>query len=100
MPPSLTERDTLERSEGKWQSAASSYRHLKREADAAAKLLESAKKRLIGLAQHTSETGCGVTVTSYWKPSSIDYKRIPALDGVDVEGYRRAGHQEIRVTYG
>ena len=39
--------------------------------------------RARGLTSHPSETGCGVTVTRYWKAGTIDYKKVPELKEVD-----------------
>jgi hypothetical protein len=51
------------RTDAEWQSAAGEYVALKRAADAALEQLDGAKQRLVVLANHTSETGGGVTVT-------------------------------------
>ena len=90
-PPPLTERDTLERSDEAWQSAAKAYLEAKRTAEAASAQLEAAKAALVALTSHPSETGCGVIVTRYWKAGTIDYKKIPELKEVDVEEYRGPG---------
>ncbi len=52
----------------------------------------------MALAGHTSEQGHGVTVTQYVKAGAVDYKKVPELKGVDLEGYRGAARSEVRVT--
>ena len=54
----------------------------------------------MGLASHPSESGFGVSVTRFWKQGSIDYKRVPALQGVALEQFRGDGRFETRVSVG
>jgi putative phage-type endonuclease len=97
-PPPLAKGDVRERDDPEWTAAAATYLEAKRVADAAAKALDAAKAGLVGLAWHTSEAGAGVTVTRFWKNGTIDYKKIPELAAVDLERYRGAQGQEVRVT--
>jgi hypothetical protein len=53
---------------------------------------------LVALATHPREQGAGVAVTRYWKAGNVDYKKVPALTGVDLELYRGKGREEVRVT--
>ncbi len=96
--PPLTDRDTRIRDDPEWLSAAAAYLEAKRALDSVAKFLDEAKAKLVGLASHPSETGNGVTVTRYWKNGTIDYKRIPELANVELEGYRGAAREEIRIA--
>jgi putative phage-type endonuclease len=97
-PPALTDRDTRERDDPAWVEAAGEYRRLKEASEAASAELDAAKQRLVALAEHSSEQGSGVTVSRYWKAGSIDYKRVPELAGVDLEQYRGAAREEVRIT--
>jgi len=97
-PPTLTEGDKRVRDDAGWQQAAEEYVRLKRAAEAAEKAAEAAKGQLIELASHSSETGCGVTVTRFWKAGIVDYKRVPALAGVDLDQFRSGAKQEVRVS--
>ena len=74
-PPPLTERDTVVRTDETWQAAARRYLALKAEADAAASRLDEAKAKLIGLAQHSSEKGFGVSVVPVLEDGHVDYKQ-------------------------
>jgi putative phage-type endonuclease len=100
MPPALTERDKVVRMDADWQAAAERYMQLKAEADALALRLDEAKAALVGLASHPSESGFGVSVTRYWKAGSVDYSRVPELQGIDLDAYRGKGRTEVRVTVG
>lgn len=98
MPPALTERDKVVRKDAEWQTAAERYVQLKAEADALALRLDEAKAALAGLAVHPSEAGFGVTVTRFWKQGTVDYKKVPELQGINLEAYRSVGRSEIRVS--
>lgn len=97
-PPPLTEADTVIRTDSAWCKAAGEYAAVKREAEALALRLESARQAVIALAQHPREQGAGVTVTRYWKQGNVDYKRVPALQGLDLDLYRGKTREEVRVT--
>ena len=97
-PPALTERDTVVRTDTEWIAAAQEYVATKKRVDETTATLDALKQRLIGLARHTIEQGGGVSVSRYWKAGAIDYKKIPALAGVDLEPYRGPEREETRVT--
>lgn len=97
-PPPLTEADTLIRTDAAWTEAAEAYSTVKREAEALALRLETARQAVIALAQHPREQGAGVTVTRFWKQGNVDYKRVPALQGLDLDAYRGKAREEVRIT--
>lgn len=97
-PPPLTEADTVSRTDAAWCDAAEAYAAVKREAEALALRLESARQAVIALAQHPREQGAGVTVTRFWKQGNVDYKRVPALQGLDLDAYRGKAREEVRIT--
>jgi len=37
-------------------------------------------------------------VSRYWKTGAIDYKKVPELVGVNLEQYRGARREEVRVS--
>lgn len=97
-PPPLSQDDTIVRADASWTAAAKAYAQAKQEADAVAERLEAARQNLLALARHPKEQGAGVTVTRYWKQGTVDYKRIPALQGLDLSPWRGKGREEVRVT--
>ena len=56
--------------------AARAYVEARRAADEEQRTLDEAKAQLIALTSHTSETGCGVSVTRYWRRGSFAYSKI------------------------
>ncbi|MFC7411408.1 YqaJ viral recombinase family protein [Hydrogenophaga atypica] len=99
-PPALSDADTRVRTDQAWQEAARRYSEVKRQADAVAEQLEQARQALVALADHPKESGAGVTVSRYWKQGNVDYKRIPALQGLDLSPYRGRAREEVRVSLG
>lgn len=97
-PPPLTDADTLLRDDAEWRSAAMAYSTAKRAADEAAATLEQARLAILALAHHPREQGAGISVTRYWKAGNVDYKRVPALQGVDLENYRGKAREEVRIS--
>ena len=97
-PPALTARDTKTRDDAEWLSAAAAYLEAKRAADTTGVALDDAKATLVGLADHAKEQGGGVSVTRLWRRGNVEYKRVPELAGVDLEQYRGAAREEVRVT--
>jgi putative phage-type endonuclease len=97
-PPPLTEQDTKARNDAEWREAAEAYRGWKSVIDEAQAKADTAKATLIELTTHSRETGYGVSVTRFWKVGSVDYKKVPALAGVDLELYRGKMREEVRVT--
>ena len=97
-PPPLTAADTLVRDDAVWAGAAIAFCEAKRAAEATAERLESARLALVALANHPKEQGAGVSVTRFWKVGNVDYKRVPALQGVDLDGYRGKVREEVRVS--
>jgi putative phage-type endonuclease len=96
-PPPLCDHDTRKREDEAWRQAAEAYIRAKQDADVAAEALNVARDRIVSLARHPSETGFGVTALRYWRRGGIDYKTISALHGVDLERYRGAGREEVRL---
>lgn len=97
-PPPLTERDSRVRDDEVWRDAAARYLAAKNQGEVCTANLDEAKAALVALTSHPSESGCGVSVSQFWKRGSVDYKRVPALKGVDLEAYRGPSRMETRVV--
>ena len=97
-PPPLSDADTVLRADSEWTHAAEAYTAAKQAADAAAETLEQSRQGLIVLARHAREQGTGVAVTRFWKAGNVDYRKVPALNGVALDAYRGKSREEVRVT--
>jgi hypothetical protein len=97
-PPPLIDRDTRVRDDQEWGDAAEKYLAAKQQAEVSAVALDEAKAELVALTSHPSESGAGITVSQFFKRGAVDYKKVPALKGVDLEPYRGASRMETRVV--
>ena len=97
-PPPLVDGDTVKREDADWAAAAALYVSAKREAEAADAKVDAAKMALAALCHHPREKGHGVAVMRYWKAGNVDYKKIPELRAVELDRYRGAAREEVRVT--
>ena len=96
--PPLTDADTVIREDSCWTQAAKAYAQAKLASDAADEMLTAARDALVALTSHPRGQGFGVTVTRFRKMGNIDYKKVPALHGLDLSGYRGKVREEIRIT--
>lgn len=75
-----------------------------RAAHASAQELEARKKELAEMLKAALPEGKRkaifgeVSMTRFWKRGNVDYKRIPQLAGVDLEGFRKAGAYQTRIV--
>jgi putative phage-type endonuclease len=97
-PPPLMSNDIRNREDETWRTAAEKYRLSKQQAEEYAAILEAAKSELLKITSHPRETGCGVTVTQFWKRGAIDYKAVPTLKGMDLDAFRGPSRLECRVS--
>lgn len=97
-PPPLSDADTVLREDTQWTKAAVAFAEAKRAADLSDAALAKARDALLALACHPREQGSGVSVTRYWKAGNVDYKKVPALQGLNLEAYRGKSREEVRVT--
>jgi len=81
-----------------WAEACEAYQDLKHKIDRLKKEEADAKKKLIKLAQNKSAKGNGLTLTRVERVGAVDYSNIPALNGVNLEDYRKKGSVSFRIT--
>jgi putative phage-type endonuclease len=97
-PPPLSDADTRVRTDSDWESAARAFAQAKKLADEQAERLEAARTALLALAQHPKESGAGVSVTRFWRAGNVDYRKVPVLQGFDLEQYRGKAREEVRIS--
>jgi len=79
-------------------AAALAFYEAKRAADLTDAAVTKARAALLALAVHPREQGSGVSVTRYLKAGNVDYKKAPALNGLNLEADRGKSREEVRVT--
>lgn len=86
--PEHLEDKILERDDSDWKKAVNYWRMSKNSLDLAKDQEAEARKKLIELSDGKTSEGNGVRVTVAERKGSIQYKKIPALEGVNLEDYR------------
>jgi putative phage-type endonuclease len=88
-PPNMIEKDYHSKTDDVWTAAAKEWLSINRQL----KNLEPREKELrdllISMANQQNAIGAGVKVSKILRKGSIDYSRIPELQGVSLEPYRK-----------
>lgn len=99
-PPELTERDYVDMSGSKeYGKAAKSLKGIKEEI----KTLEDREKELLeclkALSQERNSKGFGLTLQKQVCKGAVDYGKIPELQGIDLEPYRKKSFDKWTARY-
>ena len=86
------------RTDDDFQIAADEWARAQRAMAEAKEEAESARERLIELCTEQDGEGFGVRVVRGIRKGSVNYKKIPELDGVDLEGFRGKDTEFYRVS--
>lgn len=97
-PPPLTERDCVPRDDLEYEMATCRWLYAKGELEEAKKCEEEAREDLKRLSDDKSSEGFGVRVRKIITPGNIDYSSIPALEGMDLEKYRKPSYVKWSIT--
>ena len=81
-------KEYAERDDDLFVFAALAYQNAIAEQKAAEERVEEARKKLLEICTENTK-GAGVTVYQSERKGAVDYKKIPQLDGVDLEQYRK-----------
>ena len=86
-----------ERTDDDYLDAALAYRNAKESLTGAQDAEKQAREALLALVDRNCR-GNGVQVTQYTRQGNVNYKSIPELEGVDLNGYRGKSSTQYRVT--
>ena len=81
-------KEYAERDDDLFVFAALAYQNAIAEQKAAEERVEEARKKLLEICTENTK-GAGVTVYQSERKGAVDYKKIPQLDGVDLDQYRK-----------
>jgi putative phage-type endonuclease len=93
-PPELISRDYVYRGEARWAKLAEEYKEL----CALEERKEAIRKELIELAEGQNSMGGGITLSKCTRKGSVDYAKIPELQGLDLEKYRKKSSEYWRIS--
>jgi len=104
-PPEPTDRDSEEIKSADWVHCCDQYavQHLlSKELESQLAEIECEKERikneLIHLANNKSAFGAGLKLSKSVRRGHIDYARVPALQGLDLEPYRKESTETWRIS--
>lgn len=85
-------KEYVEREDDLFVFAATAYQNAIAEQKLAEEKVEEARKKLLEICTENTK-GAGITVYQTERKGAVDYKKIPQLDGVDLEQYRKKSTQ-------
>lgn len=100
--PKMTEKDKktlfLNMQSDSWFNASMDWLRLKSEVDEGKKKQEACRQKLLALCDGKDALGFGIQVKSFVKAGSVDYSKVPELEGVDLDRYRKDSTIVSRIT--
>lgn len=96
--PPLTDKDVAVRYDRNWRNAADAYKAAVAELEAAEKRVKEARRALLVLDNRHRVTGAGLTITRFLRQGPVEYSKIPALEKVDLDQYRKKPVEQVRIT--
>lgn len=90
IPPKLTDRDYVQRSDEEWEKIAAQWKLLKEQMIQLEDEEERLRMRMIELAENQNSIGGGVKLAKQIKKGSVDYSKIPELKEINLEPYRKS----------
>lgn len=87
--PDLTDKDYYFRDDGEWLEAVQEWRLASSKLQEIKKDEAVSRKRLLQLSENRSTEGGGVRVQKILRKGSVDYGRIPELESIDLDKFRK-----------
>lgn len=96
--PEMSEKDVLQKHNASWIDKAVKAKYLLEYKKNVEEQLDDLRKELIEEADGQTCQGCGIKLTLIKKKGNIDYAKIPELEQIDLEKYRKHGTSIWRLT--
>jgi putative phage-type endonuclease len=96
--PPMTDRDCMVRQDHDFVATAREWASLSKQLKELEAKEDMARKRLIALADKENVQGAGVKVTRNFRKGAIQYDKIDAIKGMDLEPYRKPAIECWRIT--
>lgn len=88
-PPTMNERDFVNREDEKWQETAQKWLAIRSQIEALECEEKKLRDALIEMADSQNAIGCGIRLTRSLRKGNVNYSQIPELINVDLERYRK-----------
>ena len=97
-PPPLCDRDYVDRSDDdEWKKTADMYLSAQKSRKILEDHEEVYRKELIRLSEGKNSIGAGVKATRFHRKGNVQYGKVPELQGVDLEPYRKPPIETWRI---
>lgn len=88
--PKLIERDYVKKEDELWNAAASEWISINQQLLSLEKKQEDLRSSLISMSQKQNSKGGGLKTSRFIRKGNIDYSKIPEIQGVNLEDYRKS----------
>lgn len=88
-PPALMDRDYEPRFDPQWEVKAERYKELAQASKLIEAELKELKADLVSMSDNRNCTGAGIKVQKIIRKGNVDYSRIPEIEGINLEPYRK-----------
>lgn len=89
VPPPLMERDYILKDDPQWSEAASRWIFASQKLKDLEKEEKLAREELLSLSQNQNVMGSGIKLTRMLRKGNVEYNKIPELEAVNLEVYRK-----------
>ena len=92
--PEMSNKDYILMDSPEWNNAAQEWKTIQQQIKELESRQKEVKDRLLTIASGRPSKGYNVTVSRTIKKGAIDYAKVPELDGVDLDAYRKDSREE------
>lgn len=96
-PPPLTDRDYVEHTDQEWCALAFELKHTSANIKVFEQREKDLRNQLINLSEGKNCKGAGIKMTRIVRKGNIDYAKVEALQGIDLEPYRKPPIESWRI---
>jgi putative phage-type endonuclease len=98
VPPEPEENDYTFRQDDIWQNYASRWKSLTDQIKDLEKKEQEARQQLIVLAGQSNVKGAGISLSQVTRKGNVDYSKVPQLNGVNLDYYRKPASSSWRIN--
>jgi putative phage-type endonuclease len=98
IPPEPSDGDYIERNDFTWKQCALNWIAVTAQIKDLEKQEEQIRKELVFLSGESNTRGCGISLCQVQRKGNVDYSKIPELNGVDLDKYRKQSINSWRIT--
>jgi len=98
IPPQSEEPEYIEREDEVWEELATRWRLVTTSLKELTLEEEEIRKKLVSLSGECNVKGCGISMCQISRKGTVDYSKIPEIQNLDLEQYRKPASTSWRIT--